>query len=119
MKEILKKEPVRRAIRTFVQAAAGYIGVNAATAELSTKSAVIGFISAAIAAGLAAAMNIKGSEKNDISRIPLARLTADDVTADDEGMNIRVKLDTENNSEARALYTAMQHNDVYRKEQEK
>lgn len=66
MKEFLKKEPVRRAIRTFVQAAAGYIGVNAATAELSTKSAVIGFIAATVAAGLAAVMNIEGSGENDV-----------------------------------------------------
>ena len=28
MKEFLKKEPVKRAIRTFIQAAAGYIAVN-------------------------------------------------------------------------------------------
>lgn len=59
MKEFLKKEPVRRALRTFVQAAAGYVLVNAAALDFSAKNAVKGFIISTIAAGLAAAMNLK------------------------------------------------------------
>ena len=33
MKELLSKEPVKRAIRTFVQAAAGYVAVNLVTMD--------------------------------------------------------------------------------------
>ena len=59
MKEFLKKEPVRRALRTFVQAAASYIVVNAAALDFSAENAVKGFIISTIAAGIAAAMNMK------------------------------------------------------------
>lgn len=59
MKNFFKREPVRRAIRTFMQAAAGYIAVNVAALELDTKNAVIGFIAATVAAGIAAVMNIE------------------------------------------------------------
>ncbi|MBP3573254.1 MAG: hypothetical protein J6J71_01450 [Prevotella sp.] len=57
MKEFLKKEPVKRAIRTFIQAAAGYIAVNLGADTLTTRTAVLGLIASAIAAGIAAAMN--------------------------------------------------------------
>jgi hypothetical protein len=59
MKELLKKEPVRRAIRTFVQAAAGFVAVNVVTLDFTATNAVKGFIISAIAAGIAAAMNIE------------------------------------------------------------
>lgn len=55
---------------------------------------------------------------HDISRIPLARSRRNNgnstmhLTVDDEGMGIRVTLDTENNSEARALYSAVQRGDI-------
>ena len=62
MKEFFKREPVRRAIRTFIQAAAGYITVNVMTTELETKHAFISFGAAAIAAGIAAVMNIERSD---------------------------------------------------------
>ena len=62
MKELLSKEPVRRAIRTFVQAAAGYVAVNLVTMDLTTTNAVKGLIVSAIAAGIAAAMNIERKE---------------------------------------------------------
>lgn len=62
MKEFLSKEPVKRGIRTFLQAACGYIVVNAATLDFSAKNAVKGFIISAIAAGIAAAMNIERKE---------------------------------------------------------
>jgi hypothetical protein len=58
--KVFTKEPVKRALRTFFQAAAGYISVNIAVAELDTKRAVIGFIGSAIAAGIAAVMNLHG-----------------------------------------------------------
>lgn len=55
---------------------------------------------------------------HDISKIPLARSRRNNgnstmhLTVDDDGMGIRVTLDTENNSEARALYSAVQRGDI-------
>lgn len=55
---------------------------------------------------------------HDISKIPLARSRRNNgnstmhLTVDDAGMGIRVTLDTENNSEARALYSAVQRGDI-------
>lgn len=55
---------------------------------------------------------------HDISRIPLARSRRNNgnstmlLTVDAEGMGIRVDLDTENNSEARALYSAVERGDI-------
>lgn len=55
---------------------------------------------------------------HDISKIPLARSRRNNgnstmkLTADEAGMGIRVTLDTENNSEARALYSAVQRGDI-------
>lgn len=63
MKNLAKREPIRRALRTFIQAACGYVVVNIPSLDLSAKMAVRGFAIATIAAGLAAAMNLEG--KND------------------------------------------------------
>ena len=55
---------------------------------------------------------------HDTSRIPLARSRRNNgnstmqLSVDMDGMNIRVQLDTENNSEARALYSAVQRGDI-------
>ena len=55
---------------------------------------------------------------HDISRIPLARSRRNNgnstmqLMPDDRGMEIRVLLDTENNAEARALYSAVQRRDI-------
>ena len=55
---------------------------------------------------------------HDISKIPLARSRRNNgnstmhLTVDNKGMGIRVTLDTENNSEARALYSAVQRGDI-------
>lgn len=55
---------------------------------------------------------------HDKSRIPLARSRRNNgnstmlLTVDAEGMGIRVNLDTENNSEARALYSAVDRGDI-------
>ena len=55
---------------------------------------------------------------HDLSKIPLARSRRNNgnstmqLTVDNMGMNIRVTLDTENNSEARALYSAVQRGDI-------
>lgn len=63
IRNILKREPVRRALRTFIQAAAGYVVVNVTALDFSAKNAVIGFFVAAIAAGIAAAMNPEQKEE--------------------------------------------------------
>lgn len=55
---------------------------------------------------------------HDISKIPLARSRRNNgnstmlLTVDEQGMGIRVVLDTENNAEARALYSAVQRGDI-------
>lgn len=55
---------------------------------------------------------------HDASKIPLARAKAGDenstmkISVDKDGMSISVELDTENNSEARALYSAVQRGDI-------
>lgn len=55
---------------------------------------------------------------HDMNRIPLARSRRNNgnstmqLFTDDEGMRIRVRLDTENNAEARALYSAVSRGDI-------
>ena len=55
---------------------------------------------------------------HDTSKIPLARSRRNNgnstmqLTVDNNGMGIRVTLDIENNSEARALYSAVQRGDI-------
>ncbi len=67
LRKWLRREPVRRALRTFVQAAAGYVVVNIAALDFSAKDAVIGFFVATVAAGLAAAMNMEEDCDEDLS----------------------------------------------------
>ena len=56
---MIKKEWLRRAIRTFIQTAAGYISVNIVTTDLTVKSAVLGLAVSAVSAGVAAMMNLE------------------------------------------------------------
>ena len=55
---------------------------------------------------------------HDTSKIPLARSRKNtknstmQLSVDNDGMSIRVALDTENNAEARALYSAVQRGDI-------
>lgn len=63
IRAFLGREPVRRGLRTFLQAAAGYVVVNAATLDFSARDAVIGFFVAAIAAGISAAMNMSEEDE--------------------------------------------------------
>lgn len=61
---ILKKNCVKRAIRTFFQTAIGYLTVNVAVVDFSAdkaalKSCVIGLGVSAVAAGISAVMNLK------------------------------------------------------------
>ena len=75
-KEVLEKvgitkETCKRAGRTFLQTATGYILVNVAVVDFSAgkevaKSAICGLIVSAIAAGVAAVMNLnKNTESED------------------------------------------------------
>lgn len=55
---------------------------------------------------------------HDLSRIPLARSRKNNanstmqLSVDGDGLTVRAKLDTENNAEARALYSAVQRGDI-------
>ena len=55
---------------------------------------------------------------HDVSKIPLARSRKNNknstmqLSVDDDGMAIRVDLDTENNADARSLYSAVERGDV-------
>lgn len=55
---------------------------------------------------------------HDTSKIPLARSRKNNknstmqLTVDDEGLSIRVTLDTENNTDARSLYSAVKRGDI-------
>lgn len=55
---------------------------------------------------------------HDVSRIPLARSRRNNgnstmlLSVDNEGLAIRVTLDTENNAEAKSLYSAVQRGDI-------
>ncbi len=68
------KETVRRAVRTFFQAAAGYLAANIAVTfsgvadgRDTLKSALVIVAASAVACGLAAVMNLpkKNVEEND------------------------------------------------------
>lgn len=63
------KETIKRAARTFVQAAIGYIAANLMliqwTDEGAVKKGVITLITAAVACGLAALMNLPKSGEDE------------------------------------------------------
>lgn len=64
------KETFKRAFRTFIQAAIGYIAVNIAVVDFSSgkeviKSALIGLAVSAISAGIAAVMNLSNETTTD------------------------------------------------------
>lgn len=64
------KETARRALRTFLQTAIAYIAVNVCVIDwgaekAALKSAVIGLIVSAGAAGIAAVMNLEHSHQTD------------------------------------------------------
>ena len=64
MSDFLKKNCVRRALRTFVQTAIGYLAVNIAVVDFSAdkaalKSCLVGLGVSAVSAGVSAVMNLK------------------------------------------------------------
>lgn len=81
----------------------------------------IGFFDEIIAKGALDGANLKDVRflvNHDYSKIPLARSRNNNENStmqlmpDDEGLAIRVVLDTENNTDARALYSAVERGDV-------
>lgn len=68
MKDLFNREPIKRALRTFMQAAAGYIAANVAVAvtDMENNNAIKALFAAAVAAGIAAVMNIENiDDQND------------------------------------------------------
>lgn len=68
LKAFFNREPVKRAIRTFVQTAAGSILANLAAGNFSTddtaiKSTLISLGASAVAAGVAAVMNLNKEDE--------------------------------------------------------
>ena len=64
------KETLKRALRTFAQAAIAYIGVNLVAVDYSgekdvNKTALIGLGVSAVSAGIAAVMNLERGAEND------------------------------------------------------
>lgn len=67
MKKKITKESLRRAFRTFLQTAIAYIAVNISVVDFTAgsdvvKSALTGLIVSAVAAGIAALMNMEPRE---------------------------------------------------------
>lgn len=67
------KETLRRALRTLIQTAISYIAVNIVVVDWSAdrevlNSAVIGLVVSAIAAGIAAVMNLEKKEVEENER---------------------------------------------------
>lgn len=64
------KETLKRALRTFLQAAIAYVVTHVTIIDLTdadevVKRALIGLVVAAISAGIAAAMNLEDKEKEE------------------------------------------------------
>ena len=62
------KEWLRRAIRTFIQSAVGYIAIALPTIDFDgdgLKMALVGLGISAVSAGLAAVMNLKDGGNNE------------------------------------------------------
>lgn len=64
------KNWLKRALRTFLQAAVGFASANivmyfTGVSEGEFSSAFLGLVTSCIAAGLAAVMNMKEDEQND------------------------------------------------------
>ncbi len=80
MKKLFKKykfksDATERILKTFVQAALGYIAVNIALVDFGSgkeaaKSALIGLLVAAAAAGLSAVMNLEKKDKTVFEETP-------------------------------------------------
>jgi hypothetical protein len=67
MKDLFNREPVKRALRTFMQATAGYIAANIAVAvtDMENNNAIKALFAAAVAAGIAAVMNMENVDDHN------------------------------------------------------
>lgn len=81
----------------------------------------LGYFYEIIERGALAETNLKDVRflvNHDTSKLPLARSRRNNknstmqLTVDDDGMGIRAMLDTENNADARSLYSAVQRGDI-------
>ena len=117
-----KKELEQRAYAFEVRAEAGDDGSVITGKPIVYNSRTdLGFFDEVIEVGAlddADLTDVRFLVNHDTSRIPLARSRRNNgnstmqLSVDMDGMNIRVQLDTENNSEARALYSAVQRGDI-------
>lgn len=85
------------------------------------KRTDLGFFYEIIERGALTGTNLKDVRflvNHDTSKLPLARSRRNNknstmqLTVDDDGMGIRALLDTENNADARSLYSAVQRGDI-------
>lgn len=117
-----KKELEQRAYSFEVRAEAGEDG-NIITGKpiVYNSRTDLGYFDEVIEVGAldgADLTDVRFLVNHDISRIPLARSRRNNgnstmtLSVDNTGMDIRVLLDTENNSEAKALYSAVQRGDI-------
>lgn len=60
----MRKEPIKRALRTFFQAGSTYILAHIVADDFSSKEAVMALIVSTLAAGLAAVMNMDWNHVN-------------------------------------------------------
>lgn len=64
------KETLRRTVRTFLQAACGFLATTGIATLINndyavTKNIVLGLIGSAVSAGIAAVMNLEGGDLNE------------------------------------------------------
>ena len=117
-----KKELEQRAYAFEVRAEAGEYGSLITGRPIVYNSRTdLGWFDEVIETGAldgADLTDVRFLVNHDTSRIPLARSRRNNgnstmqLSVDMDGMSIRVQLDTENNSEARALYSAVQRGDI-------
>ena len=97
------------------------VGVITGRPIVYDSTADLGYFFEVIARGALALTELKDVRflvNHDVSKIPLARSRNNNVNStmqlmvDDQGMQIRVNLDIENNAEARALYSAVERGDI-------
>jgi HK97 family phage prohead protease len=114
----LEKRPYNYEVRAEQDETGNYITGRPIVYEQKTD---MGFFDEVIERGALAntdLTDVRFLVNHDLSKLPLARSRRNNgnstmqLTVDDFGMSIRVYLDTENNADAKALYSAVQRGDV-------
>lgn len=119
----MSKELERRSYDFEVRAEEGEQGniITGRPIVYNSKTDIDGWFAEVIERGALDKTDLKDVRflvNHDISKIPLARSRRNNgnstmqLSLDEFGMGIRVQLDTENNSEARNLYSAVQRGDI-------